>query len=425
MDINKFVVERDELRTCEDNLLIDIRSGLYNPILAPDFMIIGAPRAGTTLLSEVLRQVPGAFVAQQKELKFFTAGMLTFDYTWYLRQFMGGIGKLKGEATPTYANLPISRIRLIYEMNPRLKLIYCLREPRERLASEWKHIFQKRENCLEHEILCYVLSDGPVVASDYGENLRRWLSVFPKEQILILFYDELRDDRDVFLDRVLNFLGLSANLGLIQSDRVNYSWKDEYVQKIIDRIYPALFNYRIRALRALLDEISPDLDLPSWLELDTPGSFDNAAFAYDLDEIRSISVIDGHYVCGPRAIIQDFVELEDALICKGHNIGVGYYLMESISLSLINENIVENRLYALCQGDKYSNEIFLIRESYFGWNIVYYKNWFFGLQVDLGHINIQEIDADQLNLYRQSGKLKIFNTLQDALTMLSNNRVCT
>lgn len=425
MDIDKFIVDRDAYQTCEENIRLDILSGQYNQNLVSDFMVIGAPRCGTTLLSEVLKQVPSAFVAQQKELKFFSANLLNFDYAWYLSQFVGGIGKLKGEATPSYASLPISRIRLIYEMNPQLKLIYIIREPRERLTSDWKHTSRNRENCSENEVLSYVLSDGPVVASDYAENLSRWLSVFPKEQLLILFYDELQAESKTFLDRVMNFLGLSVNLDLIRTDRVNYTWKDEYVQEIIDRIYPALFAPRIRTLRALLDEISPDLDLPGWLELDTSGSIDNAALAFDLNEDRSISVIDGYYVCGPRTIIWDFKQLEDALICKRPSVGVGYYLFEAISSSLIKENIVENRLLALCHGDQHPNDLFFVRENYFGWNIMFYRGRFFGARISIGHFDLRDIDTDQLNLFLQSGNMKVFNTLQDALTALSKNGVCT
>ncbi|UOA07594.1 sulfotransferase domain-containing protein [Methylobacter sp. S3L5C] len=420
MDFDKFIVDRDTYQSCEDNVKQDILSDIFNPNLIPDFMIIGAPRSGTTFLSEIIKQVSNAFVAEHKELKFFSSNILNFDYRSYLNQFIGGIGQVKGEATPSYASLPLSRIRLIYDMNPQLKLIYILREPRKRLASDWKHTFRNRENCTESEILSYVLSDGPVVASDYAENLSRWLTVFPKEQFLILFYDDLQIDVNTFLDRVMQFLGLSVNLDLLHIERINHTWEDSYIQETIDRIYPALFTPRIRKLGEFLNTIFLDIDLPGWLEFDTSINTNNVALAYDLCDDKSIFVVDGYYICGSKQIIREFKHLKDVIAFKQQGVGYGYYLVEAISSAILNNNVVDNRLYALCHGDKHHHDLLLLRESYFGWNIVFYRDKFFSARVDLGHFDLRTISSDQLKLFQQQGDIVIFNSLQDALIALNN-----
>jgi hypothetical protein len=423
MDLTSFAVDRDVYAQCEDELRSAIRSRVHDPDFTPDFMIIGAPRAGTTYLSAALNQVMDAFVVPDKELKFFSANLVRFSYAWYLSRFAGGLGKLKGEATPSYASLPTSRIQLIYEMNPRMKLIYILREPCDRLASEWKYVFQKRNNWSEHEIASYVLSDGPVVMSDYAENLRRWLSVFPKEQMLILFHDHLINDTRGLLSSVSDFLELSVIPNSLGVESFNQSWVDQRVHHVVNRACSALFAPRIQNLRAILAEILTDVDLPNWITSGLPAYADDVSFAIALTTDRSIKPLDGHFICGPEREITKYSNLSEVRIAQklGAKIGIGYYQVEAIANSLLAENLVENRLYSLCHGDQHSSDLFLIREGYFGWNIVFFRNSFFAAKISAGHFDLRSLSQEQFNALLSRGDVICFNNLQESLEALRPN----
>ena len=80
------------------------------------------------------------FVPERKELAYF--GMLSrwVDLPWYARQFRPAGGRLAGEASPSYALLPVRTIRLIRDLLPDLKLIYLMRNP---VPRAWSHAYRE------------------------------------------------------------------------------------------------------------------------------------------------------------------------------------------------------------------------------------------------------------------------------------------
>jgi len=100
----------------------------------PDFICIGAQKAGTAWLYENLRVHPDIYMSKKKELHFFDINFyrsLGFYSSW----FEEGADKMKGEITPAYSNLPKRRIVFIRKIMPNLKLILILRNPIDRAWS--------------------------------------------------------------------------------------------------------------------------------------------------------------------------------------------------------------------------------------------------------------------------------------------------
>ena len=114
----------------------------------PDFFIIGAPKSGTTSLSEYLRAHPGIFFSQPKEPFFYSE-----DYTHpgrisrrgdYLALFAGAPpGALLGEGSTWYLRSAVAVPRILQD-NPDARFIVMLREPLAMLRSLHAHQLRER-----------------------------------------------------------------------------------------------------------------------------------------------------------------------------------------------------------------------------------------------------------------------------------------
>ena len=123
----------------------------------PDFLVIGAPKAGTTALHAALARHPGLYMSAVKEPKFFlTDGpppakggpgdALTYrEHVWRRPDYEALFdpappGTLRGESTPLYL-YDRAAVRRIRETLPAARLIVVLRDPVERAHSNWTHLW--------------------------------------------------------------------------------------------------------------------------------------------------------------------------------------------------------------------------------------------------------------------------------------------
>ena len=137
----------------------------------PDFLGIGAQRAGTTWMHRFLRGHPDLWLSPIKELHYFNdpsnkrwfrnlrtrlaqgPGRWDVSYflgarddDWYARLFSAAqaSGKLAGEITPSYAVLDNAVLQRIHAINPEVKLIFSMREPIARAWSSWRNRLKKK-----------------------------------------------------------------------------------------------------------------------------------------------------------------------------------------------------------------------------------------------------------------------------------------
>jgi hypothetical protein len=210
----------------------------------PDFIIIGAQRAGTTSLYEYLTAHPCVAAAFIKEVHFFDNNY-AHGLNWYraffpialVRDFLrrGGTGVpncrlLSGEASPYYLCHPHAA-RRVRETLPGIKLIVLLRNPIDRAYSHYHHhvrlgietlafeqaIAQEEarlsgeyEKMLadEHYYSFNHQAYSYLARGRYAEQLERWFSYFPKEQILILKSEDFQQNIPRTMDAVFQFLEL-------------------------------------------------------------------------------------------------------------------------------------------------------------------------------------------------------------------------
>ncbi len=185
----------------------------------PSWYVLGAPKAGTTALADQLRMHPGACVAQQKEISFFNTH---FDLgpQWLSEQFDAQPGQRCGDATPAYMYEPTSLDR-IRDLTPDARLIVLLREP---AARAWSHAsyfqylgldIRDPETTLRAELADPSLTvpgfpEGYLSMSRYSGWLEFITARFHREQLLVLFSEDLRNDRDAAWERICTHLEMEV-----------------------------------------------------------------------------------------------------------------------------------------------------------------------------------------------------------------------
>jgi hypothetical protein len=204
----------------------------------PDFLIIGAQKAGTTALFAYLRWHPEVMGPSWKEVSFFDrrygrertyrSSFPAWPRQWVVSR-RRGVWPLVGEASPSYILHPLAP-RRVAEMVPDVRLIALLRDPVERAYSHYQHevrlgreplsfddALDAEDERLRGEVERMVAEPGYfseawwnytyAARGRYAEQLERWFEVFPREQLLVLFTEELGDDTEESYARVLEFIG--------------------------------------------------------------------------------------------------------------------------------------------------------------------------------------------------------------------------
>jgi len=195
----------------------------------PDFLVIGAQKAGTTALYAYLRWHPAILGPFWKEVSFFDRHWWRGE-AWYRGQLpFRTEGRLVGEASPSYVFHPLAPER-VYSLVPDVRLIVLVREPAERAYSHYQH-----EVALGREPLSFedaldtederlrgevdrLRADPRAFSREwwdhayaarglYADQIERWLEFFPREQVLIVTTEELGERPAETYASVLAFLG--------------------------------------------------------------------------------------------------------------------------------------------------------------------------------------------------------------------------
>lgn len=182
----------------------------------PDFLGIGAQKAGTTWLYENLRCHPGIFMPEEKELHYFDWNFHE-SLKLYAEQFRPGRFRIKGEITPGYSILPIKRIRFIRGIMPELKLIFIIRNPVERAWSQavmnlLKRPKKKYEEIDETEFYDHFRSLRSIKRGDYLTIIDNWSKVFDRDRIFIGFFEEIKERPRELLRKIFTHLDVSQNV---------------------------------------------------------------------------------------------------------------------------------------------------------------------------------------------------------------------
>jgi hypothetical protein len=192
----------------------------------PNFLIIGAMKAGTTSLYHYLRAHPQIFMPGIKELDFFAEeGNWRRGLGWYAKQFRaaGPTTLAVGEASTVYTKHPNYQgvPERIAAHLPDVRLIYVVRDPIERIRSHYQHrvAVGAEKNPVGRAVL-----ENPTYLnfSRYALQIEQYLPHVPRERILVITSESLRDDRSATITRVYGFLGVAADFVPPTLDREYY-----------------------------------------------------------------------------------------------------------------------------------------------------------------------------------------------------------
>ncbi|CAN5188688.1 hypothetical protein BH20GEM2_BH20GEM2_17550 [soil metagenome] len=206
----------------------------------PDFLIVGAQKAGTSSLYHYLSQHPQVMPAYSKEVHYFDTQYRRGE-SWYRASFPHRLERamrekilksptVTGEATPYYLYHPHAPQRIASDL-PEAKLMVLLRNPTERALSHYHHTRRRALESLSFEDALETeperlgpelarMREDPFYNSDphrifsyfdrgiYVDQLQRYAEHFPRRQMLVLQSEQLFRDPQAAINRVLEFLDL-------------------------------------------------------------------------------------------------------------------------------------------------------------------------------------------------------------------------
>jgi hypothetical protein len=230
----------------------------------PDFVGIGAQRAGTTWWYRGIEAQPqvARIKGQRKELHYFNRfwnGDVPEDFAArYHSLFPRPEGAITGEWTPRYMHDYWSP-RLLREAAPEARILVLLRDPVERYRSGLAHALRNAERDGVPIRLAQVADAA--WRGFYYEQLRRVFELFARERVLVLQFERCRDDPLAELQRTCAFLEIAAPHALpapMTRERTPGPKPD-----VPDRMRSELVDVLREDVRRLA-ELCPEIDLELW-----------------------------------------------------------------------------------------------------------------------------------------------------------------
>lgn len=176
----------------------------------PNFVLLGAPKCATTWLYNCLAAHPEVYVPAEKELEFFGSFRYHLGMNWYKQHFVNWTDEKVGGDTSvgyfTSAEAPIHMRKHLDGASP--KLLLLLREPVSRALSyyEFRLLSGNAPRSFEQSLEMWYFRKLYIESGHYYKYYQHYLNYFPKERILILLFEEIRQNPQAALRKVFEFL---------------------------------------------------------------------------------------------------------------------------------------------------------------------------------------------------------------------------
>ncbi|MFN5513343.1 MAG: sulfotransferase family protein [Cyanobacteriota bacterium] len=264
----------------------------------PNFLIVGAAKSGTTALHSYLSQHPQIYMTPDKETNFFAfwGQALNFqgpgdeainhfsvtELKTYEALFEGATRETAlGEACPLYLYHAQAPER-IYETLPDCKIIVILRDPVERAYANFLHLI--RDGREPYPDFAQALAREPErIAQNwewfwhygqqgyYGQQLQHYYDRFPREQIRVYLYEDLRQNALGLIQTIFSFLGVDSSFSPDMTIRPNKSGmpKNKLLHGLLTRpnplksllkpLFPAQLRQKIQHNNLTTPELAPEV----------------------------------------------------------------------------------------------------------------------------------------------------------------------
>lgn len=260
----------------------------------PDFIIIGANKAGTTSLANYLNQHPDIKISDVKEPMFFTsmpwmrsatrenANLNENYFSLTLNEYSSLFtcenvqNKILGEASTAYLACPFQSAPWMKKIVPNIKIIAILRNPIDRAISCYKmYVGNNLEERAFSLIADNAINELQVLKGGHGgkeyirsglysQLLKPYYEIFERKQILVLSYDEFVCEPSTVMKKIHTFLKVK-NFDVDMSKKYNTSTENMKHKNInitnedIKKLKIAFYN-EINALQHLVE-----FDTTKWL----------------------------------------------------------------------------------------------------------------------------------------------------------------
>ncbi len=247
----------------------------------PNFLVIGAGKAGTTSVDLYLQEHPQIYMSHVKEPNFFALEGEKIDFrgpkaenlinSWsvnseekYLELFRGVKDeKAIGEISPLYLYSPKAPGRIKHYI-PNVKLIAILRNPVERAFSAYVYLLgESRESCKDFA-QALSLEEKRISANwewiwhyqnlgFYYKQLKRYFDTFDHEQIRVYLFEDLHKNPVGLLQDIFQFIGvdnsfvpntsMKAKVSRVPKNRTlqNFLEKPNLIKDVLRLVLPANF----------------------------------------------------------------------------------------------------------------------------------------------------------------------------------------
>jgi len=191
-----------------------------NKPLLPNFIGIGAQRAGSTWLNQCLREHPEIYLPR-KEIRFFN-----YNYSkgleHYCENFSGlADQKIWGEITPDYYRDKEALERIATDLK-NVKVLFVLRNPVERSLSQYQ-LYKAHGDYTEATFEDAVNAHPELIQWSMQGKTLQWLSeMFEQKNLLFILYDDIVKTPKAVLQRILSFLEVDPDfVPSVLNKRVN------------------------------------------------------------------------------------------------------------------------------------------------------------------------------------------------------------
>jgi len=236
----------------------------------PEFFCVGAAKSGTSALQYVLRQHPGIFMPEMKEIHHFAPDLLKKDDPWLDQQkYLSLYSDAKehqviGETSVFYL-LSKEAARLIKKNHPHASVIIMIRNPIEIMYSLHSQlVYNGEENILDFEKAVIAEEDrktGKYLPKrtrinkkhwyfhvvQFTEQIFRFMKYFDQDQLHFILYDDFKKDTLSEVQKVYDFLGVDGSfIPEIKQVNTNKKIRSRTFQKIqyqaINNLLPKLLS---------------------------------------------------------------------------------------------------------------------------------------------------------------------------------------
>jgi hypothetical protein len=248
------------------------------------FLVAGVQKGGTSTLHAYLEQHRQIGLGGSKELHFFDDEEQDWsapDYGRYHRSFpLYPDAAINGECTPVYFFWPPSLER-IRAYSPDIRFVVVFRNPIDRAFSQWAMAYARKEDSL---LFAEAIRGGRQRVADagdtgrsqrvhsyvergfYGAQVRRFLELYPREQLLPLTSEELFKSHRTALAKVTEFLGVSPFPDDLEAMHVNSKKARVEYPSVLTRADATLLADVFRDDLAEFQRLT-GLDVSHWLDV--------------------------------------------------------------------------------------------------------------------------------------------------------------